>query len=153
MKLQEIERLLEILSQAEQKFLLTKEIETDAIAPALRYKDKRNKEFAAFVCSVLAYGKVARTVCTQSSIDHISFFPVPTQSAEIGHLAALVMRIATGTQAFGLIGVRSVAHTRMRPTINTSAHDPISNRRDLSHFPCPACRYRDARWAIVAEPD
>lgn len=59
MKPKEVERLLEMLSQAEQKFLITKEIETDAIAPALRYKDKRNKEFAAFVCAVLAYGKVA----------------------------------------------------------------------------------------------
>jgi uncharacterized protein (TIGR02757 family) len=59
MKPQKIEELREILSQAEAKFLLTKEIETDAIAPALRYQDKRNKEFAAFVCAVLAYGKVA----------------------------------------------------------------------------------------------
>ena len=59
MKPQKIEALRDYLNQAEKKFLTTKEIETDAIAPALRYKDPRNREFAAFICALLAYGKVA----------------------------------------------------------------------------------------------
>ena len=79
--------------------------------PSCRYRRE--------VTKTVAFGKVARTVCTQSSIDHISFFPVPTQSAEIGHLAALGMRIATGTQAVGRIGGRSVAHKSMLPIIKT----------------------------------
>lgn len=58
MKPERIKFLQKLLTQAEEEFLKTGEIESDAIAPALRYKEKSDREFAALVCAVLAYGKV-----------------------------------------------------------------------------------------------
>jgi len=59
MRPQKVDRLKKTLEAAELKFLKNKEIESDAIAPALKYLDVRDREFAALICAVLAYGKVA----------------------------------------------------------------------------------------------
>jgi uncharacterized protein (TIGR02757 family) len=50
--------LKEILQKALEDFVSSGEIQADALAPALRYRDWHDREFAAFVCSVLAYGRV-----------------------------------------------------------------------------------------------
>ncbi len=51
-------KLLNLLEQTHKKYIREREIENDAIAPALKYKSKRDREFAALICAVLAYGRI-----------------------------------------------------------------------------------------------
>ncbi len=53
-------KLKNLLEKTHQEFLKSNEISYDALEPALRYKLKVDIEFAAFICSVLAYGRVAQ---------------------------------------------------------------------------------------------
>jgi uncharacterized protein (TIGR02757 family) len=53
-------RLIRILEKAHHQFLKNNEIFYDALEPALRFQDSRDKEFAAFLCSVLAYGRISQ---------------------------------------------------------------------------------------------
>jgi uncharacterized protein (TIGR02757 family) len=48
------------LEKAHEDFLLNNEIASDALAPALRFQDPSDKEFASFLCSILAYGKIVQ---------------------------------------------------------------------------------------------
>jgi uncharacterized protein (TIGR02757 family) len=50
--------LRNLLEQVAEEYTLSNELESDALAPALKYHDWHSREFAAFVCSVLAYGRV-----------------------------------------------------------------------------------------------
>jgi uncharacterized protein (TIGR02757 family) len=51
-------RIRSALDEILQDFVENDELTNDAIEPALRYQDPRDKEFAAFICAVFAYGKV-----------------------------------------------------------------------------------------------
>ncbi len=59
MKPERAQQLRRILEETHQKFLAENQIMKDAITPALAYTDARDREFAAFICAILAYGKVA----------------------------------------------------------------------------------------------
>ena len=50
--------LKKLLDQALSEFVESGEVLADALEPALRYTDWHDKEFAAFVCAVLADGRV-----------------------------------------------------------------------------------------------
>jgi len=50
--------LKKLLEDTNQQFLDSGEILLDALEPALRYRKSIDKEFAAFVCALFAYGKV-----------------------------------------------------------------------------------------------
>lgn len=52
--------LISILEKAHLDFLEKNEVAHDALAPALKYHNKEDKEFAAFICSILAYGRIAQ---------------------------------------------------------------------------------------------
>ena len=51
-------KLKHYLEEAHREFVQINEIKNDAIAPALKYKTKKNKELVAFICAIFAYGKV-----------------------------------------------------------------------------------------------
>lgn len=53
-------RLIRILEKANQQFLEDNEVFYDALEPALRFQNPADKEFAAFLCSVLAYGRISQ---------------------------------------------------------------------------------------------
>lgn len=44
------------------EFSLSREIERDAIAPSLKYKDRNDIEMSAFLCALFAYGKVEQII-------------------------------------------------------------------------------------------
>lgn len=52
-------QLKKTLEEVHKKFVENNEIQNDALAPALKYENNRDREFAAFICAVLAYGKVS----------------------------------------------------------------------------------------------
>ncbi len=56
---QKAQRLKLILESAHDEFIRSKEIQNDAIEPALQFKKWHDQELVAFICSVLAYGRVA----------------------------------------------------------------------------------------------
>lgn len=58
-------KLRQVLENHHVEFVKSHAIEGDAIAPALQFKDPRDQEMVAFICAVVAYGKVAHI---QSSI-------------------------------------------------------------------------------------
>jgi uncharacterized protein (TIGR02757 family) len=53
-----IKVLKNILDQALKDFVESGEIHSDALQPALRYQDWHDRELAAFICAVIAYGRV-----------------------------------------------------------------------------------------------
>ncbi len=53
------ERLIQILNDATKTFLSENEVFYDALEPALKFKGP-NQEFSAFLCSVLAYGRISQ---------------------------------------------------------------------------------------------
>lgn len=53
-----LNRLKSILEKAHEDFMLSNEISADALEPALKFQDPCDKEFASFLCSILAYGKI-----------------------------------------------------------------------------------------------
>lgn len=53
-------RLIRILEKANQQFLEDNEVLYDALEPALKFQNPIDKEFAAFLCSVLAYGRISQ---------------------------------------------------------------------------------------------
>ena len=53
-------RLKNILEKAHEDFLLNNEILADALEPALKFQDPIQKEFASFLCSILAYGRIVQ---------------------------------------------------------------------------------------------
>lgn len=53
-------RLIKILDQATKSFFKNNEVLYDALEPALQYTNKQDQEFAAFLCSVLAYGRIVQ---------------------------------------------------------------------------------------------
>jgi uncharacterized protein (TIGR02757 family) len=50
--------LKDLLQKALDEFVQSGEIHSDAIEPALIYRDWHDRELAAFICAVLAYGRV-----------------------------------------------------------------------------------------------
>lgn len=58
MKPSRAKALKQILNEALDGFVTSGEIKADAIEPALTYTDWHDKEVAAFICAVLAYGRV-----------------------------------------------------------------------------------------------
>lgn len=48
------------LEQAHEEFILTNEVSSDALEPALKFQNPEDKEFASFICSILAYGKIVQ---------------------------------------------------------------------------------------------
>lgn len=59
MKPQKAKELKRKLETVHLQFLDEQRVLSDAIAPSLKYHSARDREFAAFLCAVLAYGKVA----------------------------------------------------------------------------------------------
>jgi uncharacterized protein (TIGR02757 family) len=55
-----LHRLKITLEKAHEDFLLNNEISADALEPALRFQNPQDKEFASFLCSILAYGKIVQ---------------------------------------------------------------------------------------------
>jgi len=55
-----IQNLIRTLDEAHTRFMETNEAFADALGPALKFQDHRDKEFVAFICSVLAYGRIAQ---------------------------------------------------------------------------------------------
>ncbi len=53
-------RLIKTLDQATKSFFENNEVFYDALEPALQYQKKHDQEFAAFLCSVLAYGRIVQ---------------------------------------------------------------------------------------------
>ncbi len=49
-----------LLDKAHLDFIRSNEVQHDALAPALVYKNNQDKELAAFICSILAYGRIAQ---------------------------------------------------------------------------------------------
>lgn len=58
MKKEQALKLKALLERVAEEYKSSNEVNADAIAPALRYKDWHSKELAAFICSVIAYGRV-----------------------------------------------------------------------------------------------
>lgn len=52
--------LVPFLEEVHRGFLRTNEIVQDALEPALKYENKRDIEFTAFICSILAYGRISQ---------------------------------------------------------------------------------------------
>lgn len=50
--------LKKFLEKAHRKLIREFEVHNDAIEPALSFSDRRDQEFVAFICSILAYGRV-----------------------------------------------------------------------------------------------
>lgn len=59
MKPERARYLKKLLEETHERFVHSNEIMNDAITPALEYSRVDDREFAAFVCAVLAYGKVS----------------------------------------------------------------------------------------------
>lgn len=59
MKPEKVRLLRQKLEAVHHQFVLTRQIEKDAIAPALAFKDPLDQELIAFLCAVIAYGKIA----------------------------------------------------------------------------------------------
>lgn len=59
MKPEKVIALRRTLEDAHQRFVSDNRIQSDAITPALAYKSKIDREFSAFICAILAYGKIA----------------------------------------------------------------------------------------------
>ncbi len=55
-----LQKLRTFLEKAHEEFMLNNEVMADALEPALRFQDPIQKEFAAFLCSILAYGRIAQ---------------------------------------------------------------------------------------------
>jgi uncharacterized protein (TIGR02757 family) len=55
-----LSRLKNILEKAHEDFMINNEISADALEPALKFQDPMDKEFASFLCSILAYGKIVQ---------------------------------------------------------------------------------------------
>jgi len=51
-------KLLVLLEETQRQFVQNFEVKKDALYPALRYSRRQDQEFSAFLCSVLAYGRV-----------------------------------------------------------------------------------------------
>ncbi|MES2769122.1 MAG: TIGR02757 family protein [Bdellovibrionota bacterium] len=60
MTLQKIKRLRITLEKAHEDFLLNNEISADALEPALKFQNPRDKELVSFICSILAYGRIVQ---------------------------------------------------------------------------------------------
>ncbi|MGE3974137.1 MAG: TIGR02757 family protein [Bdellovibrionales bacterium] len=58
MKPERAEKLKKLLEAVAAEYQETEEVVADAIAPALKYCQWHDRELAAFICSVLAYGRV-----------------------------------------------------------------------------------------------
>lgn len=56
----QLKHLKNILEKAHEDFMLNNEIMADALEPALRFQNPIQKEFAAFLCSILAYGRITQ---------------------------------------------------------------------------------------------
>ncbi|MCB0394513.1 MAG: TIGR02757 family protein [Bdellovibrionales bacterium] len=56
------------LEKVDQEFKSNRETDRDAIAPALKYKDRNDREMAGLICAVLAYGKVDQIIRSANSI-------------------------------------------------------------------------------------
>lgn len=58
MRLERAQRLKAELEAIHRQFVISREVENDAIAPALAFKDPLDQELVALICAVLAYGKI-----------------------------------------------------------------------------------------------
>lgn len=59
MKPERARYLKKLLEETHERFVHSNEVMNDAITPALKYMRANDREFAAFICAVLAYGKVS----------------------------------------------------------------------------------------------
>lgn len=83
MRKEKLEKLKVKLDLVYSEFLASDEVQNDAITPALQYQDPLDREFTAFLCAILAYGKVAHI---QSSVRKILN---PLGPRPVEHLKAL----------------------------------------------------------------
>jgi len=60
MNQQNVKRLRKILDKALEDFIEQNEVLADALGPAFAFKRWHDQELAAFICSILAYGKVSQ---------------------------------------------------------------------------------------------
>lgn len=167
---QKIIKLKKALEETHEQFVLNNEVQNDAIAPALRYSEFRDQEFAAFICAVLAYGKVSHIITSTKKIldpmgDHpVSWLCDADQDSLIQLTKSWKHRFNTGKDMLLLLNLLrqvysshksleeflSISHKEDAEKIITRLHDRL---RSLKPVPYKAFPKKGASfWFFLAHP-
>lgn len=146
MKKDKLQKLQSLLEEAHAEFLKSNEIQHDALAPALVYKRSRDKEFAAFICSILAYGRIVQVKRNiQRVLEPMGSAPVTwlTKSSDKDLLRALkgwAHRFNTSSDMFLMLKIlrhiyknHESLETFLNPTPFTKAYELIETLHGQFH--------------------